>query len=88
MTGLHTQFSDFTLQYFEHIRRRLPFVVHSNREMAHRRKKSGQVRINSGQVDLSRHALTNSHYFTYTFLLKGQENVLFELGSKRVITTA
>ena len=31
----------------------LAFVVHSKGETAHRRKKSGQVRINSGQVDLS-----------------------------------
>ena len=46
-------FSDFTLQYFKLIRRRLPFVIHSKGESAHRRKKSGQVRINSGQVDLS-----------------------------------
>ena len=27
---------------------------------------------------------TNSHYITYTFHLKGWENVLFELGSERV----
>ena len=47
-------FSDFTLRCFELIRRRLPFVRHSKGETAHRRKKSGQVRINSGQVDLSR----------------------------------
>ena len=47
-------FSDFTLRYFELIRRRLPFVGHSKGETAHRRKKSGQVRINSEQVDLSR----------------------------------
>ena len=46
-------FSDFTLQYFKLIRRRLAFVVHSKGETAHRRKKFGQVRINSGQVDLS-----------------------------------
>ena len=46
-------FGDFTLRYFELIRRRLPFVVHKKAKMAHRRKKSWQVRINSGQVDLS-----------------------------------
>ena len=32
----------------------LSFIVHNKGEMAHRRKKSGQVRINSRQVDLSR----------------------------------
>ena len=47
-------FSDFTLRYFELIRRRLLFVGQSKGEMAHRRKKSGEVRINFGQVDLSR----------------------------------
>ena len=47
-------FHDFTLRYFELIRRWLPFGVHSKGETAHRRKKSGQVRINSGQVELSR----------------------------------
>ena len=46
-------FSDITLGFFKLRRRRLPFVIHSEREMAHGRKKSGQVRINSGQVDLS-----------------------------------
>ena len=47
-------FSDFTLRYFELIRRRLPLVGHSEGDTEHRREKSGQVRINSGQVDLSR----------------------------------
>ena len=46
-------FSDCTLRYFELVKRRLPFVVHSKGEKAHSRKKSGQVRINSGQVGLS-----------------------------------
>ena len=36
-------FCDFTLWYFELIRRRLPFVGHSKGEMVHRRKTSGQA---------------------------------------------
>ena len=51
--NLKCTFSDFTLRYFGLIIRRLPFVVHSKGETAHRIKKSGQIRINSGQVDHS-----------------------------------
>ena len=69
---MHT-FSDFTLRYFGLIRRRLPFVGHSNGETVHRRKKSGQVRINSGQVDLS-HSLPQGQADHLVFVAPRDDN--------------
>ena len=45
----------------------MPFVIHSKGETAHRNKKSGRVRIDSRQVDLSR-SLPQGHAESFFFV--------------------